>query len=258
MVQTKGTDKGLADMDFFVERAADVAFRTARFFAGERKAPVDYVHPEGPGKPLVAMLHGFAGQMVEFAALYAALHERTSDVFDFALVDNLNPGGGSASEENVANFNSYLTAHDLRGRELYLVGHSIGGLVVRQFTHQADTPSVRAAVLICTPNGGVNAANVLPWIGSHEFDARFNSRFPIRAGIPHFQLFGTVGANVIEGIPNDQAVGQWSAVRLLDFREPGAEVTVKGYPLDHWKTLSDPASVGDVVEFLLKASSSEP
>jgi hypothetical protein len=237
--------------------AVSAIAKVSKIVAHSHQRLGNYRHPHGPGKPLVAMLHGFAGAAAQFNKLRAAIHALAGDAFDCAAVDTLDPSGSPTLEGNVAHFDAYLTAHDLRGRELYLVGHSIGGLVIRQFTHLRTAPLVRAAVLVCTPNGGVNTANVLPWIGSRNFDARFNRRFPIRAGIPHLQIYGTLGVNPIEGFPNDNVVGRRSALRLLDFCEPGAEVTVKAYPVSHWKVLDNPAVMADVAKFLLEAEASK-
>ena len=219
------------------------------------RAPMEarYPPPASGNKPLVVMLHGYAGGVGEFRDLYARLRLAVGDLFDFALVDTLDPEMAVSPEAHLWRVDAYLDAHRLTTRELYFLCYSLSGLIARRYAYLADVlPRVRALVLLATPNGGINWWNVLPlhWMRSHGFDARFNARFPAQRHIRYQLLAGTAGANWVEGVPNDGVVGLRSVLRLTEFAEPGAIVQAHQYPLNHWELLRDPQVAADIAAFL--------
>ena len=206
--------------------------------------------PAQSDKPVIVFIHGYQGAVSEFAELYHRLHTALGDRFDFAAVDTLDPTMDGSPDENARRVVEYLAEHHLASRDIYLICHSLGGLIARRITHLPDSPPIRAIVMLATPNGGINSWNLLPihWMRSHGFTERFASRYPAIRPIRYLVLAGTKGANLLEGFPNDGVVSLQSALAL----NGDAEIETKTYPLDHWGLLKDEQVVGDIEEFLVR------
>lgn len=192
------------------------------------------------------MVHGFEGCPGELAPLYTALQASLGSSCDLAVVDTLDPGMGDTPEENAAALDTYLTTHGLHGRPLFFIGHSLGGLIIRCYLARVisgphPNVTVRGVVMLGTPNGGVQAWNLLPihWMRAATFAERFNAVYPLPAG--------TRGRNLLEARPNDGVVSLHSAQQLT-----GEHVTLRTYPLDHWELLADGAVTEDVVRFIME------
>lgn len=201
------------------------------------------------------MIHGFQGNPSEFAYLQTALRQALGEYFDFTIIDNLDPGNDPSPDENCRRIADYLAAHHLTTRELYLIGHSMGGLVARRFPYLTDDAAVKAMVLIATPNGGVNSWNLLPihWLRSNGFQERINLTCPADPDIRYLLVGGTKGKNFLEGQINDGVVGLWSVLRFIECNARSAEVLLRTYPHDHWGLLRSKRVAHDVAAFLLDA-----
>lgn len=208
--------------------------------------------PPGTDKPVIVMLHGFQGVPAEFCHLHAYLVHTLGEYFDFALVDTLDPSADLSPDENVQRLEEYLVAHNLKSRELYIIGHSMGGLVARRFPHLVQDQVVRAIILVATPNGGVNGWNLLPihWLRSRGFHERVNLCAPAQAHINYMLLAGTKGGNFLEGQLNDSVVGLWSVMHFAECNAAQAEVETHIYPLDHWGLLRNKHVAHDIEAFL--------
>lgn len=212
----------------------------------------DFPLPAPSGKPLLLFVHGYEGAPREFHFLFETLGKALGGQFDLAVVDGLDPSMGLTPDDSARRVEDFLTEHGLRDRPLYLIGHSLGGIVARRFACWDNPPDVRAIVMIASPNGGVNIWNLLPihWMRSRGFQISFNDRYPPPAGLP-VQLFaGTRGANLFEGFPNDGTVGRWSVARLVELLGDHAPVEMHTYPLSHTGLLCDDRVAGDITAFL--------
>lgn len=244
-----------------LRRLVGWGFRTTARFR-HRSCPEDAdVTPPSPhsAKPLIVMIHGFQGDPAEFCQLHAYLRHALGEQFDFAVIDNLDPGMDPSPDENCLRIAAYLFDHGLESRELYLIGHSMGGLVARRFPQLAEKAVVKAMVLVATPNGGVNGWNLLPihWLRSKGFHDRINTNCPANPSIRYFLVGGTRGANFLEGQLNDGVVGLWSVLRFIECNESHAAVNVHTYPCDHWGLLRSKPVAHDIAEFLRDALNSQ-
>jgi len=203
----------------------------------------------------VLLLPGYYGQLDEFTWFYPALQQALGATCTVAVVDTLDPELGTTPEEPVDQLVDYLTRHGAVGRPLYLVGHSLGGIVARCFTHHPTGAAVRGVVMLGSPNGGVNIWNLLPihWMRSRGFAARINARFPLTPGIRYLAIAGTKGHDAIEGFPNDRVVGAWSVLHLAQLARPDITHEEHRLPLDHWELLRDPTVRDLVVSFITAA-----
>jgi pimeloyl-ACP methyl ester carboxylesterase len=207
--------------------------------------------PAPSGKPLLLFIHGYEGAPREFHFLFDILGKTLGERCDLAVVNGLDPSMGLSPDENARRVDAFLTEHGLRDRPLYLIGHSLGGIIARRYACWEEPPDVRALILIASPNGGVNIWNLLPihWMRSHGFQARFNDRYP-PPNIPIQLLAGTRGANLFEGFPNDGTVGRRSVARLAELLGENARVEMRSYPLTHTGLLSNAQVAEDIVSFL--------
>jgi len=218
--------------------------------------------PPGEGsKPLIVMLHGYAGTVGEFDYLYHHLRRTVGEVFDFGLVDLLDPEMRDAPEAHLWRLDAYLEAYRLTTRDLYFLCYSLSGLIARCYTHRGNAAArVRALTMIATPNGGINWWNLLPihWMRSAGFHTRFNAVYPALSTIRYQLLAGTKGANLVEGLPNDGVVGRWSVETLLDCADQDAAIVTCCYPLDHWALLRDPRVAADIAAFFQRVWAGQP
>ncbi len=230
-------------------------FRVARRMKGHRSEAtvLDAVPASESDKPLVVMIHGFQGNPGEFLYLHAALRHALGSYFDFAVVDTLDPGNDPSPDENCRRIADYLEEHHLAARELYLIGHSMGGVVARCYPHLFHEAVVKAIVLIATPNGGVNSWNLFPihWLAlrgispAHQCPLSGEPRYPLPAGGRHQRR------QFPRGRVNDGVVGLWSVMRFNECNTVNADVSLHTYPHDHWGLLHSNSVATDIAAFLL-------
>ncbi|MHB9130726.1 MAG: alpha/beta fold hydrolase [Armatimonadota bacterium] len=206
--------------------------------------------PAASDKPLIVFVHGYQGAVCEFAEIHRRLYAALGNRFDFAAVDTLDPTMDGSPDENARRVVEYLAAFNLASRDIYLICHSLGGLIARRVTHLPNAPTIRAIVMLATPNAGIRSWNLLPihWMRSRGFEQRFTSHYPALRPIRYLVLAGTRGTNLLEGSPNDGVVSLKSALTL----NGEAEIETHTYLLDHWGLLRDEQVVKDIEEFLIR------
>ncbi|MHB9023768.1 MAG: alpha/beta hydrolase [Armatimonadota bacterium] len=212
----------------------------------------DFPLPAPSDKPLILFVHGYEGAPREFHFLYEALGKAFRERCDLAVVDGLDPTMGLSADGNAHRVDEFFTEHGLRDRPVYIIGHSMGGIIARRYACRDEVKDIRAFVMIATPNGGINLWNLLPihWMRSRGFQARFNDCYPPPPGIPVLLIAGTRGIYPFEGYPNDGTVGCWSVDRLKDLLSNGSHIERLSYPLSHTGLLRDERVAADIAAFI--------
>jgi len=221
-------------------------FRTVVTTRGDNRADstliTSWSGPHPPNVPVLVMLPGFQGPVSNFHHLCENLHGLLGDRFAYAIVDTLDPGMGPTPEANARLLDAFLDARHLKGRPLYLVGHSMGGLIARCYLHWPERAAhIRGMITIATPHAGVHAWNLAPihWARSRGFDRRFNANYPLDPSIPFMNISGTRGARMLEGYPNDGVVGLWSVEHARQLAGAPAEMCEEQYYLNHMGLLRE-------------------
>ena len=217
-------------------------------FIVEVGAGVYFVEPYDPGRVPVLFVHGIGGNPREFEALTESLDRTRFQPWFYYY-----PSAASLSE--VAAHLAQLV-RELRVRHgferIFVVAHSMGGLVARSFVQQhferMGNRTVRLFVSISTPWGGHAAAQkgvdrapvvVRSWVDIAPDSAFLNGLFfedpdtraiarALPAHVPYHLIFGFRRARKLLGPSTDTVVTVASELRREAQRE-----AVRIYGLDH-------------------------
>ena len=104
-----------------------------------------------PGSPLVVLVHGLFHNPAAWILFRRRLHAQGFGTACFRYAS-----WGSRWEETVAGLTAYLTKilEENPDRPVHLVGHSLGGLLLRCALAQAPDPRIRTLVTLGTPYWG--------------------------------------------------------------------------------------------------------
>ena len=220
------------------------AWLVSQYFTGKHPMPPV---PPSTGKPLFLFLHGYGGSVRNFYWLYQRLNPEIGNQYDFAWLA-MDPGMGDEPEQNAFAVVDFLQQYGVGERDIHIMGHSAGGLVGRCYLHLPEAGNVRSLIMTGTPNGGVNVYNLLPihWLRSAGFDKRFNAPYPPKPHVRHLLLTGHKGINALEGFPNDNVVGRWSAKQF----PPEIPLEHQDFPVNHWEIVENEAVAQAILEFL--------
>lgn len=192
-----------------------------------------------PVKPRpVVLVHGYAGSPSGWENYSGFLREMGREVF---VADTLNLGNKDNPSqqtktlgENARALRDYINTvrHQTGATEVDLVGHSMGGLVARDYVHSSMPTAPRAVhqlIMIGTPNGGSKLAWGPALIGWYlpsslelvpDYLRTFNGLTVNRYGIPFHMIAGESNPNnpVLDG-PDDCVVSlsSTSAIDLDTF-----------------------------------------
>ena len=155
-----------------------------------------------------------------------------------------------------------LAAAGYSGRDIIVIGHSMGGLIARAWagTGHADGSRCRplGIVQLGTPNEGSRAADLAigPFansgamqLGDFAAMAAFNADFPNEAGLPIYRVAGTYFPDAAEPLARDSVALRtvWLAVYAVNGRTPNDGVvtlaSVRGGPHAGWRGCATFAAV---------------
>jgi len=147
----------------------------------------------------------------------------------YNILSNDGPDANTRRIETFLREKTGRTLDRLNDKSIFLVGHSMGGLISRQFAvwHPGKTAKI---FLVGTPNGGMRVLPPTSWANSEQMNGQpgspcWNCANKAQEGVEYHLFVGTCGgppATPLEGVPNDGLVGQWSVEKLLDYRESEA------------------------------------
>jgi pimeloyl-ACP methyl ester carboxylesterase len=207
-----------------------------------------------PGSPQVVVLHGLGRTETAMLLLENQLAGAGFEVHNI----------GYPSRDQTPEALIELIADEIddccanNGRTLHLIGHSLGGLLIRAYLEQAEPANLGRVVLLGTPNGGSELADQTDGLASSLLDyagptARMlgtgADAFPASLGPPTYPLgiiAGTRDAGVTNQwlpLPNDGMVSVASArlEGMVDFLELG---------VTHWGLRNDPEVARQSIHFL--------
>lgn len=222
-------------------------------FALKYGVGVSFLEPYDPKRIPVLFVHGAAGSSRDFETLIAHLDRAKFQPWVFSYPSGIRIGLASATLKRLTDD----LQHKLGFPKLYVVAHSMGGLVARDYVTQVvqSSPSVYVALLLTmsTPWDGVESAKtgiesspvVMPsWIDVAQGSAflRVLTEKPLPPEIPYYLFFSFEGGNGSDGTIALKS-------QLLDNAQKGAKEVV-GFPEDHTSILKS-AAVSDKLNAVL-------
>ncbi len=259
---THSTQAGaIADLNdpLFAEAYGVKAYWSPLEFFREVGGNVYFLEPYDPKRIPVLFIHGAAGTPQDWRYFFEHLDRKRYQAWCFYY-----PSGTSL--ESMAHLLSWKLLNlrmQYRFEHLYVVAHSMGGLVARSFLadYSAMVPGVDLFVSISTPWAGESTAAmgvkhspaVVPsWIDLQPqgrfLQTLFDRKLP--AGIDYYLLFGFKGGVTLLRPNNDGAVTLASQLRTAAQAEAKQ---VYGFDEDHVGILSS-AQVWSQFEAILDAS----
>lgn len=244
----------LADERFSPEQG-QLGLWQAADFARKWGVGVSFLEPWSSKKIPVLFIHGAGGTPRDFQLLIERLDRTRFQAWVVSYPSGIRLQLASMMVRQIVD--------DLQQRlafpRLYVVAHSMGGLVSRHFVNEViqrgQQGYVALLVTISTPWGGVKAAKggverspvVLPsWIdvaeGSSFLTVLTEKPFPPQ--IPHYLFFGFEGGNGSDGII--------ALKSQLEEKMQKAAKQVVGFPDDHTAILRS-AAVSEKLNFVLAA-----
>jgi pimeloyl-ACP methyl ester carboxylesterase len=245
--------------DFSAE-AAHLGYWTPREAFRRLGGNIYFAEPYDPARTPVLFVHGALGSAADWQAFIAGLDRQRYQAWVYQY-----PSG--APLESMAHL-LYWKLMNLRLRHgferLHLVGHSMGGLVLRRFLvdhGQEFQPQLGAFVTLSTPWGGEEAATLgvqhAPAVVPSWRDMQPGGPFlatlfqrPLPAGLPYTLLFGHRGGYSLLRPNHDGTVTLASQLR------PEAQQQARlvlGFDEDHGSILQAPAVIAQVHRVLLAA-----
>lgn len=244
LVKVHSGDLASLDDERFSPEAAQFGLWQAADFARKWGVGVSFLEPHSASKIPVLFIHGAGGTPRDFAQLIEHLDHTRFQAWVLSYPSGIRLQLASMMVRQIVD--------DLQQRlafpTLYVVAHSMGGLVARHFVSevvQRGAPNfISLLVTISTPWGGVRAARggverspvVLPsWIdvaeGSSFLTVLTEKPFPPQ--LPHYLFFGFEGGNGSDGTI--------ALKSQLEEKMQRAAKQVFGFPDDHTAILRSSA-----------------
>lgn len=251
LVKVHSGDLAKLSDERFSPEAGELGLWQAADFARKWGVGISFLQPYSAAKIPVLFVHGAGGTARDFETLIEHLDAAKFQpwVLSYPSGIRLQLAGQMARQ----------IVDDLRQRlgfkTLYVVAHSMGGLVARQFVNEVVEGGgyVSLLVTLSTPWGGVIAAKggverspvVLPsWIDVAEGSAFLRALIekPLPTTLPHHLFFGFEGGNGSDGTI--------ALKSQLDEKIQRAAKEVHGFPDDHTAILKS-ASVSEKLNRVL-------
>ena len=226
-------------------------------------AGVYFLEPFDADKIPVLFVHGIGGSPLDFQHIIARLDRDTFQPWVFHYPSGIRLHGASGILDHVVA--GLRREHGFQ--HLFVVAHSMGGLVARSFALEAATgdygKDVDLLLTLSTPwNGHAAAAKgvkyspaVVPsWIDIQpDSDFLKSLREPLPSSVPFYLLFGyhTGGFKPLMPFSHDTVVSLRS--QLAPFAQDGA-IERWGYDLDHAEILEDTKVLERLAAILKKAA----
>ncbi len=102
----------------------------------------------------IIFIHGIWSSRASFVQLASRVRKHGYKVhyFDYRSVTR-------SPEENAAKLNDFI--EDIDADQIHLVGHSLGGLVLKHFMHHYSQPAIDKVIMLATPINGSEIAKTL-------------------------------------------------------------------------------------------------
>ncbi len=210
--------------------------------------------PPAPGAAQVVILHGLGRSENAMLILENALAGAGFEVHNIGY-----PSSEETPEELVARVSAAIDACCAgNGRPLHLVGHSLGGLLIRAYLAKGKPPNLGRVVLMGTPNRGSELADLEEGLlGSVVELAGPTARmlgtgpddFPASLPPPDYPV------GVIAGTRDAVVTNEWlplpndSMVSLESTKLPGMTDS-RAFHVTHWGLRNDADVAGAVIHFL--------
>ena len=152
-------------------------------------------------KPMVILVSGWSGPGFEFFYIKKLLKLNGFDVAHFIQKHN---GWGDITE-NAKNLAAMVNTIQLTGRKVFVLGHSLGGLIAKKAQDQCVP---HAIATIATPHEGTWMAKLAPWSTSAR-QMQPGSDFIANNNMPSWCPMLNIGCRFDEVvIPHDSMVHQ--------------------------------------------------
>jgi uncharacterized alpha/beta hydrolase family protein len=245
----------LSDPEFSAESGRKGYWKPMEFFR-RTGGNVYFLEPYDPARRPVLLVHGAVGSAQDWKPFIDQLDRKRYQAWIFQY-----PSGSSLESMSHLLFWKLLNLQlRYRFEHLDLVGHSMGGLVLRRFLidHGEQFPQLGAWVTLSTPWGGEPSASLgvkhSPGVVPSWRDLQPEGPFiqdlfkqPLPPGIRHLLLFGHRGGYSLIRPTTDGTVTL--ASQLRPEAQAGARL-VMGFDEDHTSILASPAVFAQVMRFL--------
>ena len=255
LVKIHGGDLAALTEERFSPESAELGLWQPADFARKWGVGVSFLEPYSPGKIPILFVHGAGGTPRDFEQLIDGLDHTRFQAWVVSYPSGIRLALASLMVRQIVDD----LQQQLGFGKLYVVAHSMGGLVARDFVMQVVQQSqpvyVALLVTMSTPWGGVALAKsgverspvVLPsWIdvaaGSAFLAVLTEKPFP--PSIPYYLFFGFEGGNGTDG-----------TIALKSQLEPKTQRAAKqvfGFPDDHTAILRSGA-VSEKLNHILEA-----
>ncbi|WP_410471627.1 alpha/beta fold hydrolase [Faucicola mancuniensis] len=146
--------------------------------------------------PPVILLHGLHMHAWAMKPLANQLAQQGFDTHVFGYYSMMHP-----IHRHSERLNHWLLTKFEQNQPLYLVGHSLGGLVIRDFLHRYPTWQVPRVVTLGTPHNGSLSANrivkILPTFIGQSYHHGLDG---LTAPLPNTTSLGSIAGNLSAGL----------------------------------------------------------
>lgn len=219
------------------------------------------------GRKLMLLVHGFSESPSDMDTYYNRLKERLpAGDWNIEKVTELDATfnassltGPDSNTRRIEEFIKEKTDKEVSGlpdRSIYFLGHSMGGLISRQFSVW-HPEKVAKIFQLGTPNGGMNGLPAYSWANRANMTTAtasgpaWNETNRAQPGVMHVIFVGTCSgppATLVEEVPNDGVVGEWSVRAIEDFADPEALLLFYSFAYGH--SPGSPTTGGCVTDLL--------
>jgi pimeloyl-ACP methyl ester carboxylesterase len=243
------------DADRFDEYSGRKGLERPVQFLSEEGLGIFFLEPYSPQKIPVLFIHGAGGYPQEWKYLIDKMDKNKYQAWFFQYSSGMRLDWTAQMLE--MGLKSLWVNYNFQ--KLYIVAHSMGGLVAQRFLDMYQDDYVKLLVTISTPWGGHNAAKtgvtrareVVPsWYDMVPESPFLHSLFKDtdKQQPPHFLLFGYKGKYGIFADGNSD--GSVTLESMLDPKAQKAAVKVLGFNADHTGILAAP-EVADTMNGIL-------